>query len=384
MAKQTITKKTAPKKAAAKAAVLQELDEIIDTLADESVESEFSYSVPDEGEYGARLVEYIELGKQVTYFEGKASKPKPQVRLTFELLDPELAYERDDDGVKSVRYPTQSVTITKGNGSKSSYIKFLKAFKSAVPELSEAKQLVAFIDKPIVLKIVHTPGKKDPSKIYINLKADHISSVTYKDKKTKKLETVEVPEATATFRMLLWDNPSITQWDSLFIDGTREKDGVTKSKNWIQELILKANNFSGSTLSDVLEGAGVMDDFADSISNADDYIDEDGDEDVEDADEEIDEDVLDDGDFLEDDEVGEWELEEEEAEEEIEEEEEVEEVVAKPTGKKSVVKAAPVASTKLKAPTATSAKPVLTKTTSPSKPVARKRAASLAKDIGLK
>ena len=382
MVKQTITKKTAPKKAA-KAAVLQELDEIIDDLADESIESEFSYSVPDEGEYGARLVEYIELGKQVTYFEGKASKPKPQVRLTFELLDPELAYERDEDGVKSTRYPTQSVTITKGNGSKSSYIKFLKAFKSAVPELSEAKQLVAFIDKPIVLKIVHTPGKKDPSKIYINLKADHISSVTYKDKKTKKLETVEVPEATATFRMLLWDHPTVTQWDSLFIDGTREKDGVQKSKNWIQEFILKANNFSGSALADILDGAGLLGDLEDSISDADDYIEED--ESVygeyDDAEEEIDEDVLDDGDFLEDDSDVEEE-EEVDEEEEIEEEEEVEDT---PPPKKSVAKTVARSSAKVKAPVASTARPVLTKTTSPSKPVAtRKRAASLAKDIGLK
>jgi hypothetical protein len=383
MVKQTITKKTAPKKAA-KAAVLQELDEIIDDLADESIESEFSYSVPDEGEYGARLVEYIELGKQVTYFEGKASKPKPQVRLTFELLDPELAYERDEDGVKSIRYPTQSVTITKGNGSKSSYIKFLKAFKSAVPELSEAKQLVAFIDKPIVLKIVHTPGKKDPSKIYINLKADHISSVTYKDKKTKKLETVEVPEATATFRMLLWDHPTVTQWDSLFIDGTREKDGVTKSKNWIQEFILKANNFSGSALADILDGAGLLGDLEDSISDADDYIEDEDDDVVEEDEEEIDEDVLDDGDFLEDDYDDVEEEEEEEVEEEEEIEEEEEEVEDTPPPKKSVAKTAARPSVKVKAPVASTAKPVLTKTQSPSKPVARKRAASLAKDIGLK
>lgn len=377
MVKQTITKKTAPKKAA-KAAVLQELDEIIDDLADESIESEFSYSVPDEGEYGARLVEYIELGKQVTYFEGKASKPKPQVRLTFELLDPELAYERDEDGVKSIRYPTQSVTITKGNGSKSSYIKFLKAFKSAVPELSEAKQLVAFIDKPIVLKIVHTPGKKDPSKIYINLKADHISSVTYKDKKTKKLETVEVPEATATFRMLLWDHPTVTQWDSLFIDGTREKDGVTKSKNWIQEFILKANNFSGSALADILDGAGLLGDLEDSISDADDYIEDEDDDVVEEDEEEIDEDVLDDGDFLEDDS-------DDVEEEEVDEEEEEEEVEDTPPPKKSVAKTVDRPSAKVKAPVASIAKPVLTKTKSPSKPVAtRVRAASLAKDIGLK
>lgn len=380
----TITKKSKPAKSNLPS-YLQEIYDMEDTLADETIESEFSFEVTPEGEYPARLVEFIELGKHAGNFEGKPTKPSPKVRLTFELLDPDLAYETEDaSGKKSTAYPTQSVELSKGSTSKSKYLKFLKAFQKAVPDLADKKQMVMFVNQPIVLKITHTAGKKDPNKTYINILPTDIQSVVYKDKRTKEVLQVEVPEATKQFRVLLWNSPTIGQWDSLFIDGERDgKDGEKVSKNWIQNKILEATNFAGSDLSLLLQDAGLVDgDLEDDIVDADDIMEDD--EVTDDSD--IDEDVLDDGDFLEDDAVEdiEEEVEDEAEAEEVEEEEIIEEEEVAPAPKKLAAKTAASATTR-KPALVSKAGVTSAKTTSPSKPlvVQKKRAAGLAKDIGL-
>jgi len=68
-----------------------------------------------------------------------------------------------------------------------------------------------------------------------------------------------VPEATIPLRLLLWDQPTTEQWDSVFIDGTRtvKRDGieVQESKNWLQQDIVEnALDFGGSPLEIMLNG----------------------------------------------------------------------------------------------------------------------------------
>lgn len=66
-----------------------------------------------------------------------------------------------------------------------------------------------------------------------------------------------------SIQAFLWDKPSLGQWDSIFIDGQFEavkndKGEITKparSKNFIQEKILGAQNFEGSAIQKVLQGA---------------------------------------------------------------------------------------------------------------------------------
>jgi hypothetical protein len=63
----------------------------------------------------------------------------------------------------------------------------------------------------------------------------------------------EAPEAPDdVYRLFLWNHPTKEQWDSLFIEGSRD-DGT--SKNFIQEDLMKAVDFLGSPLEALLAGA---------------------------------------------------------------------------------------------------------------------------------
>ena len=71
-----------------------------------------------------------------------------------------------------------------------------------------------------------------------------------------------VPEMLNPIKLFLWDNPTQETWDSLFIDGTyTKKEGdkeVEVSKNWMQEVILSAENFEGSALHTLVSGLGEL------------------------------------------------------------------------------------------------------------------------------
>ena len=71
---------------------------------------------------------------------------------------------------------------------------------------------------------------------------------------------VPVPERLSPRKVFLWNKPNKATWDSLFIDGTYEKDGETVSKNFLQDTIKKALNFEGSPIEEMLEGLGELPD----------------------------------------------------------------------------------------------------------------------------
>jgi len=66
-------------------------------------------------------------------------------------------------------------------------------------------------------------------------------------------------------KLLLWHAPTMEQWNSLFIDGSRtfkDEKGVerTVSKNWLQEdIVQNALNYEGSALQALLGGVGSLD-----------------------------------------------------------------------------------------------------------------------------
>jgi hypothetical protein len=78
----------------------------------------------------------------------------------------------------------------------------------------------------------------------------------------EEVKIIAVPELRDSMKLFLWNNPTKECWESLFIDGTREKDGVQISKNWMQEILLSALDFNGSPLHQMLEGAGALDDLS--------------------------------------------------------------------------------------------------------------------------
>ena len=186
----------------------------------------------------ARLVGYVELGSHVDTYEGKPKAPCRKFRLSFALLGPKHI---DADGKprimhsKSLNIMTDAKAIAFKTFAKMNYLKKAKSFSGLLNEV-------------YLISVVHVPDKKDPNTIYDNLDLssiaapiDPLSGATY--------SAPEVPEE--MFNWFLFDKPNPEQWKKLFIEGTRE-DGT--SKNWLQDLIMRAVDFPGSALEQMLVG----------------------------------------------------------------------------------------------------------------------------------
>ena len=122
------------------------------------------------------------------------------------------------------------------------------------------------LGEAFLINVIHAPGKdRDGNdKTYANMKdADfnwQISAPMQTDALTGETTKLPVPDPTIDLRLLLWDNPTKEQWDSVFIDGDRTVkneagEDVTESKNWLQkDIVTNALNFAGSPLEQMLNG----------------------------------------------------------------------------------------------------------------------------------
>lgn len=230
---------------------------------DQSVEvtSNFTDDPIEAGLTVGRLIEYIELGKhKQPDFQGKAKPDAEMVRLTFELLHPtKNMREYEVDGVKHNHGQMISVTMTKKLSEKAKFKKLFNKMTYGRPITHFAQMLT----EAFVINIYHNVVKKDGKDVtYVNIDKDGdfgIGAPYSVDPMTGQKNTYQVGTATRPVRLFLWDNPTKETWDSLFIDGTRERkneDGSVEqvSKNWLQQRILSASNYGGSELHNMLGG----------------------------------------------------------------------------------------------------------------------------------
>ena len=260
-------------------------------LVDQTEDSggNFEYEPPAAGPCIGRLVTYMEIGMQKQPpFKGAAKKPSPECIIEFQLLGKKHAkeIEFDVEGVKTKKTIYPIIRLGRGpsakvgeavrngmnmpGGSRSNHYKLLQAMDYG----RGYKQMALMIGEAFKLNIVHNEveTEKDGKKskvVYANLRdangvwqvsAPLVQKFDEEGNPEGAPQTIKAPEATVPLKLLLWDAPSIEQWDSCFIDGTfTKKVGETEvevSKNWMQAQAIASTNFEGSGVQSILLESG--------------------------------------------------------------------------------------------------------------------------------
>ena len=227
------------------------------------VQEGFDFDPAPEGKTTARLVEYIELGVQKRKpHAGKERKPVSQVRLTFELLGQKNVKEIEVDGVKKTITDRISLPpMTLSTNEKATFKKLFDKMRYGRDDVTHMSQL---LDDSFVVTIKHNKGGKDNKTTYANI--DNIESPRIEDPITGESKIIKVIPAIGALKMFIFDIPNKECWDSLFIDGERDSkddDGkeIKVSKNYIQNMIRKADNFKGSAVEQLLSGLDDLPEF---------------------------------------------------------------------------------------------------------------------------
>ena len=236
------------------------------------------FSLPAAGIALAVVSGYVDLGKQTVKSGQGKGKVRDEARLFIDLFDPsedgEPVYNRtvDENGEQVIMgTPFGSLSLTRSANTKSTMTKLLGAIAKAAGV--EAQNGVVYphhlFGKPFLMEVFHNEGKdkQGNTKTYANIKDANgnfnIKAPFAQDSVGRALKDkpLTLPDNhRVSYRLFLWEACNMTQWHSLFIDGTREveEDGKKKevSKNWMQETIRGAHNFQGSRIAALLMNNG--------------------------------------------------------------------------------------------------------------------------------
>jgi hypothetical protein len=231
---------------------------------------DFERTIYPEGPVKLRLVSYVELGKHVKTFKG-VDKTQNIVRLGFEVSGPKHAPIIGNDSVP--RPLVVYVEETLSQDPKANWVKLFsllnhdRTVTHAVYKLGEA-YLGRLVHRKFKRKDDPADQEKWTGLDYKLRGADGgytIRPPIREDVDTGEVSAVSVGPALTPLSAFLWDAPDQSQWDSIFIDGEfperKNAEGVVtakaKSKNVIQERIMRAVNFKGSPIYAILLQAGV-------------------------------------------------------------------------------------------------------------------------------
>lgn len=189
----------------------------------------------DKGEYYGRFVEYVEYGKRLPMNNNKPTG-KPAVlnaKVGFIVYLP-------DGGIKRIRSMPMGV-----------YNSERATFKQLFDKLNHdgtINHAAMRLGSTWVLPIEQHTSKAGKTSNIIDYSS--IRPVPKFDPNTG--EPIALPELDLEdIKVFLWNAPTKETWDSLYIDGKKD-DGT--SKNFIQEDIMKAVDFEGSALHQLLMG----------------------------------------------------------------------------------------------------------------------------------
>ncbi len=225
--------------------------------------SDFTYEIPPAGKTPARFIGYVEFGKQPQEYQGQEKKPALEAMLVWELNGKKHRRQVEVDGEEKEFTNRISVTLPVYTNSKAGFHKLFEAMRNGREEITHMAQM---LNEPFLIDVVHNASDKDPKKVYANVKdAAGVWTVTEpriqefdEFGEVKGVRDIPVPAATQALMLLLWDNPTKEQWDSIFIEGEREveKDGKKSkvSKNWMQQKCLSAIDFETSPLAQMIGG----------------------------------------------------------------------------------------------------------------------------------
>lgn len=200
----------------------------------------------------ARLVEYIELGKQPQEFGGQKKDPALEVSLGFALWGKPPGSEETYHNEDGTPYIIRPYSFALGRNEKATAYKLFKALNWD----GTAKNFAQLLGRGFLAKIVHKPKSKTDATLVARI--DFAGFLPPNDPATGA--PYPIPEASDDlYKLFLWNRPTKAGWDALFIEGQYEaKDGKpAKSKNRVQETILSALDFQGSALQALLLENGV-------------------------------------------------------------------------------------------------------------------------------
>ena len=196
-----------------------------------------------------RFKAYIELDNQTS--TGKFAKDIDRVRVGFEVVSKRHTIDKDGKEIRdSIEFE-----INKSMNEGGSFIKLFKAmdYGRGMPNFP------SMLGEAFITQVdINIRGEGKDRQVYFNIVGKDfclISAPYREDMDTGETLPVPAPELQANLQCFVWDYPSADQWDSIFIDGTKD-DGT--SKNWIQNKILSANNIDGSPLQQFLAGGDAL------------------------------------------------------------------------------------------------------------------------------
>lgn len=210
------------------------------------------FAVAVEGPTRMRLVGYVEYGVHTTK-SGNATKTKPRAMLTFELSGPLHPPVELEDGRKIPLRVTIKEIV--GTTPKNNYIKLFNLMKGDYPD---ATNFLDLMGKAFTGDISHYKfkGSNGAEVVLAQLRTKagyQIGGLGYLDRESGQPKKLKVDAPLLPLTVFLWDLADVEQWDGIKIEGTYD-DGSTKNK--LQELIKKAENFVGSPVYEALVEAG--------------------------------------------------------------------------------------------------------------------------------
>lgn len=214
----------------------------------------------------ARLVGYFEMGMHEEEYEGK-KRDRTKVDLVFELSGPNHEPRKLEDGTLVPIRITVQETLSLSD--KANFFKLFAAMNYA----GKATHMAELLGEAFIVEVFHKKSK-DGKKLYANLKGAkdtipvgdgyNVKGTTVQDPLTGKHVLIEVAPAITELKAFLWDIADKEMWDSIHIPGEwearREGDKViapARSKNVIQQKIMKAKNWAAHPLAAVVASGGV-------------------------------------------------------------------------------------------------------------------------------
>ena len=186
------------------------------------------YLLP-EGVALARLVEYIEFGKQPQEYKGEKKDPCMEIQLGFALYGE--GYQKEDGKPRMI----STYRMKRSNNEKA------KSFKlfSRMNAKRTAKNFAQLLGEPFLVPIVHVSNNKGT---YARIELDTIGDAIDPVRRTEY--PVPVPSEDI-YRVFLWNHPTQEMWDSIHIE----------KNNFLQETCLSATDFPNSPLERMLKGS---------------------------------------------------------------------------------------------------------------------------------
>jgi hypothetical protein len=218
------------------------------------------YTPPAAGLARARFVGYFEMGQHEEEYEGK-KRDRAKVDLIFELSGPNHEPRKLDDGTLVPIRVTVQETLSLSD--KANFFKLFAAMNYA----GKATHMAELLGDAYVVEVFHKKSK-DGKKVYANLKGPNgynIKGTTVQDPLTGKSVMLEVAPPITEIKAFIWDIADKEMWDSIHIAGEyaerKDDDGKViapaRSKNVIQEKIMKAKNWKAHPLAAVVAAGGV-------------------------------------------------------------------------------------------------------------------------------